>query len=93
MFIFDDSPEHQNDAAESFIGENLSIYQAQWLQSQCEALGQPKGQMLEAILKEWFADHPPDVWEKLHEGEIARRAMSVFILRHYKEFLPVPCSR
>jgi hypothetical protein len=49
--------------------------------------------MLEAILKEWFADHPPDVWEKLHEGEIARRAMSVFILRHYKEFLPVPCSR
>ena len=88
----DRSPNLSNDSAESFIGENLSIYQAQWLKNQCRPLGQTRAQILEAILKEWLLDHPHEVWEKLESGEVARRAMNDFILRHHEEFLPVPPS-
>ena len=92
MSLFDSSPNYSNDSAESFIGENLTIYQAQWLKNQCSPLGQTKAQILEAILREWLLEHPHEVWEKLESGEVARRAMNDFILRHHKEFLPVPPS-
>jgi hypothetical protein len=52
MFSFDSSSGHSNDSIESFIGENLSIYQAQWLQGQCRALGQTRAQVFEAVVKE-----------------------------------------
>ena len=93
MFSFDGWSVHTNDWVESFIGENLSIYQARWLKSQCDALGQTGGKILEAVLKEWLLNHPQEVWEKLPNGEIARRAMNEFIVRHHKEFEPVLSSR
>ena len=88
MSLFDSSPNYSNDSAESFIGENLSVYQAQWLKNQCSALGQTRAQILEAILKEWLLDHPHETWAELGSGEVARRAMNDFILRHHEEFLP-----
>ena len=93
MFIFDNSPNHSDDSAEFFIGENLSIYQADWLRSQSKALGQTSGQILEAVLKEWLLDHPQKDPLKMDQGGIARIAMSEFIVRHHKEFLPLPCRR
>jgi hypothetical protein len=92
MFAFGASSKYPDDSAESFIGENLSIYQAQWLTNQCAVLHQTRSQILEAILREWLLDHPNEVWKELQAGEVARRAVSEFILRHYKEFLPVPPS-
>ncbi|MBV8214509.1 MAG: hypothetical protein JOZ08_14950 [Verrucomicrobia bacterium] len=92
MFI-DNSPNHPDDSQEFFIGENLSSYQAEWLWTQSEALGQTGGQMLEAILKEWLFDHPQETMLKLDQGGIARRAMNEFIVRHHKEFLPLSCIR
>lgn len=88
MFSFDSWSEYPNESIESFIGENLSIYQAQWLQNQCRALGQTRAQIFEAVVKEWLLDHPAEVCE-LHSGVIARLAMNDFILRHHAEFLPV----
>lgn len=92
MFVFGASSKYPDDSAESFIGENLSIYQAQWLKNQCDILQQTRSQILEAILREWLLDHQNEVWKELQAGEVARRAVSEFILRHYKEFLPVPPS-
>jgi hypothetical protein len=92
MFIFHDSPEPPDNEAEAFIDENLSIYQAQWLYSQSEALGQTRIEILNAVLTEWFAEYPPEVWGKMDEGEVARQALAKFILRHYNEFVPVIAS-
>ena len=91
MFSFDDSLERPNDSIDSFIGENLSIFQARWLVKQTKALGQSRRELVEAILTEWFARNPPEFWEDMQEGEIARRAVGEFILRHYEEFLSVSC--
>jgi hypothetical protein len=91
MFSFDSSGRHSNESIETFIGENLSIYQAQWLQSQCRALGQTRAQIFEAVVKEWLLDHSAEVWE-LNPGVIARLAMNDFILRHHAEFLPLSPS-
>ena len=93
MSFFGDSPNYANDSAESFIGENLSIYQAQWLKNQCAVLQETRSQILEAILREWLLDHPIEVWEELKPGEVARRAVNQFILRHHPEFLPVSPSK
>jgi 3-methyladenine DNA glycosylase AlkC len=92
MFVFGASSQYPDDSAESFIGENLSIYQAKWLTNQCNILQQTRSQILEAILREWLLDHPNEDWQESQAGEVARRAVSEFILRHYKEFLPVPPS-
>jgi hypothetical protein len=89
MFVFGASSKYPDDSAESFIGENLSIYQAQWLKNQCDILQQTRSQILEAILREWLLDHPNEDWEESQVGEVARRAVSDFILRHHEEFLPV----
>jgi hypothetical protein len=92
MFLFAGWRDHSNDSLESFIGENLSIYQAQWLQKQCEALGQTRAQraqLLQAIVKEWLLDQPAEAWDKLDSGDIARLAVNEFILRHHAEFLPL----
>jgi hypothetical protein len=85
MHLFDDSDE----SAEAFIGDNLSLYQARWLEIQCEALGESRAQLLESILKEWLLDHPEEASRKLARGELARRAMNDFMMHHYREFLPV----
>jgi hypothetical protein len=50
MILFGDS----NESAEAFIGDNLSLYQSRWLKIQCEALGESRAQLLEAILREWY---------------------------------------
>jgi cell pole-organizing protein PopZ len=76
-----------NDSAESFICKNLSIFQANWLQRQSEALEETRSEMLEAIMAEWFELNPPAVWEEMDEVEIARRAVEEFILHHHEEFL------
>jgi hypothetical protein len=89
MFIFHDSPDPPDNQAEAFIEEHLSMYQTQWLGSQSEMLGQTRTQILDAVLKEWFAEYPPEVWGKMDEGEVARQAVAKFILRHYNEFVPV----
>jgi hypothetical protein len=89
MSLFDGSANSPNDSAESFIGENLSIYQAQWLKNQCDVLQQTRSEILEAILREWLLDHPCEEWENAQTGAVARHAVSEFILRHHKEFLPV----
>jgi hypothetical protein len=91
--MFDSSPSHPDDSAEIFIGENLSIYQADWLRNQSEALGQTRAQILAAILKEWLLNHPDEDLLETAAGGIARRAMSEFIVRHHKEFLPMCSNR
>jgi len=87
MSPFDSSHRRGNDSAESFIRKNLSLFQAHWLRRQSEALEQTRSEMLEAIMTEWFDLNPPAVWEEMEEGEIARRAVEEFILRHHDEFL------
>ena len=89
MFLFDSSSGHSDDLAASFIGENLSVYQANWLRSQCDALGQTRAEILMAIVKEWLLNHPNKDLVNLDGGEMARRAISEFIVLHHKEFLPV----
>jgi hypothetical protein len=85
MIFFGDS----NESAEAFIGDNLSLYQSRWLKIQCETLRESRAQLLEAILKEWLLDHPEEASRRLERGELARRAMNDFMLRHHSEFLPV----
>ena len=89
MSPFDSSPSHSDDSAASFTGENLSIYQAHWLQHQSDALGQTRAEILMAIVKEWLLNHPDKELAKLDEGEIARWAIGEFIVLHHREFLPV----
>jgi RecB family exonuclease len=91
MFTSDGSRELPNDSIESFIGENLSIFQARWLIKQTEAGRQTRSDLFEAILREWFARNPPEFWTGMQEGEIARRAVGEFILWHREEFLSVSC--
>jgi hypothetical protein len=76
---------------ESFIGDNLSNFQARWLIKQTEALGQTRRELFEAILRQWFALNPPELWEGMQDGDIARRAVEEFILHHHEEFLAVSC--
>jgi hypothetical protein len=92
MFIFDDAHDRPNNSGDSFIGENLSVYQAEWLRSQSEALGQTRTEILDRVLEEWFAIHAPDVWKNMQAGEMARHAVGEFIFRHHEEFLPVSSS-
>jgi hypothetical protein len=92
MSIFDDASDRPNNSADSFIGENLSIYQVEWLRSQSEALGQTRTEILDKVLEEWFAIHAPPVWDDMEKGEIARWAVGEFIFRHHEEFLPVSPS-
>jgi hypothetical protein len=88
MIFFGDS----NESAAAFIGDNLSLYQSRWLKIQCETLRESRAQLLEAILKEWLLDHPEEASRRLERGELARRAMNDFMLRHHSEFLPVSPS-
>ena len=81
MFIFDSSASHPDDSAEFFIGENLSIYQGDWLRNQSEALGQTRAQILEAILKEWLLDHRHEDLLDTETGGIDRRGMSGLSVR------------
>jgi hypothetical protein len=88
MILFGDS----NESAEAFIGDNLSLYQSRWLKIQCEALGESRAQLLEAIVDEWSLNHPEETSRRLERGELARRAINDFILLHHQEFLPVSCQ-
>ncbi|HEX6566293.1 MAG TPA: hypothetical protein VF020_18525 [Chthoniobacterales bacterium] len=91
MLIFGNSQKYPDDSEESFIVENLSAYCILWLKRQSEALGETKTVILQNILKEWFAMHARDVPNNLsaYVTEIAREAVSEFIVRHHEEFLPV----
>jgi hypothetical protein len=89
MFPFDSSSGHSDDSAASFIGENLSICQADWLRSQCDAIGQTRAEILTAIVKEWLLNHPNKDLVNLDGGELARCAITEFIVLHHKGFLPV----
>jgi hypothetical protein len=89
MFSDDRSPQRSNDEVESFIGENLSIFQSKWLRTQSEALRTTRTEILEAILTEWLAAHPPAIYEYWQDGELVRRAVADFILCHHAEFLPM----
>jgi hypothetical protein len=91
MLIFGDSQKYPDDSAESFIVENLSPYCVLWLSRQSDALGQTRTVILQQILKEWLATHAGDVPDDfdVHVPEIAREAVSEFILGHQEEFLPV----
>ena len=91
MLIFGNSQKYPDDSEESFIVENLSPYCVLWLSRQSEALGQKRSVILQMILKEWFAMHVRDVPNNLDDyiAEIARDAVSEFIVRHQEEFLPI----
>lgn len=89
MLSDDRSPERLNDEVEAFIGENLSIFQSKWFTTQSEALRTTKTEILEAILTEWLAAHPPEIHVHWQDGELVRRAVGDFILCHHAEFLPV----
>jgi hypothetical protein len=95
MLIFGNSQKYPDDSEESFIVENLSPYCLLWLSRQSEALGETKTMILEKILKEWFAMHAREVPNKLdaYVAEIARDAVSEFIVRHQEEFLPINGER
>jgi hypothetical protein len=88
MFPNDSVPEGYH-SIEAFIGENLSIFQVHWIKTQGEALAKSKTEILETILTEWFASNPSEVDESGREGDLVRRAVGYFILRHYPEFWPV----
>jgi hypothetical protein len=91
MLIFGNSQKYPDDSEESFIVENLSPGCVLWLSRQSEALGQTRSVILQMILKEWFAMHARDVPNNLdaYIAEIARDAVSEFIVRHQEEFLPI----
>ena len=89
MFPNDRLPEGFGHSIEAFIGENLSIFQAHWIKTQSEVLAKTKTEILEQILSEWFASNPSETDESGREGELVRRAVGDFILRHHAEFLPV----
>lgn len=89
MFTNDSPPEGFDHSVESFIAENLSIFQARWIKIQSETLLKTKVEILEEILTEWFATNPPDPCESWIEAAVVRRAVGAFILRHHAEFLPV----
>ena len=89
MFNNDSLPEGFDHSVESFITENLSIFQARWIKTQSETLLKTKVEILEEILTEWFATNPPPARENWIKAELVRRAVGDFILRHHAEFLPV----
>jgi hypothetical protein len=92
MLIFgNNSQRYPDDSEESFIVENLSPYCVLWLSRQAEALGESRTIILERILKEWFAMHARDIPKNLdaYVTDIARDAVSEFIVRHQEEFLPI----
>jgi hypothetical protein len=93
MLSDDRSPERSNDEVEAFIGENLSIFQSQWLRTQSEALRTTRTEILEAILTEWLAVHPVEIHAHWQDGELVRRAVGDFILCHHAEFLPMSSPR
>ena len=85
----DGPPEGFDHSVESFIAENLSIFQARWIEIQSETLLKTKVEILEEILTEWFATNSPQARESWIEADLVRRAVGDFILRHHAEFLPV----
>jgi hypothetical protein len=91
MLIFGNSQKYPDDSEESFIVDNLSAYCILWLNRQSEALGETRTMILEKILTEWFAMHVQEVPKNLNAyiSEIARDAVSEFIVRHQDEFLPI----
>jgi hypothetical protein len=91
MLIFGNSQKYPDDSAESFIVQNLSPYCVLWLSRQSDALGETRTVILQNILKEWFATHAADVPDNVdaYVAEIAREAVSEFILCHQEEFLPI----
>jgi hypothetical protein len=91
MLIFGNSQKYPDDSEESFIVENLSPYCVLWLSRQSEALGETRTMILEKILTEWFALHVHDVPKNIdaYITDIARDAVSEFIVRHQEEFLPI----
>ena len=91
MRIFGSSQKYPDDSEESFIEENLSAYCVLWLSRQSEALGETRTVILQRILKEWLAIHARDVPNNLDASisEIAREAVSEFIVRHQEEFVPI----
>ncbi|MFY9989006.1 MAG: hypothetical protein WAK31_29900 [Chthoniobacterales bacterium] len=91
MLIFGNSQKDPDDSEESFIVENLSPYCVLWLNRQSEALGETRMVILQKILTEWFAMHVQDVPKNLdaYVCDIARDAVSEFIVRHREEFLPI----
>ena len=95
MLIFGNSQKYPDDSEESFIVQNLSPYCILWLSRQSDALGETRTVILQNILKEWFATHACDVPSNIDAfaAEIAREAVSEFILRHQEEFLPVNAER
>ena len=95
MLIFGNSQKYPDDSAVSFIVQNLSPYCVLWLSRQSDALGETRTLILQNILKEWFATHAADIPDNLdaYVAEIAREAVSEFIVRHQEEFLPVNAER
>jgi hypothetical protein len=91
MPIFGNSQKYPDDSAESFIEDNLSAYCVLWLTRQSEALGESRAMIFQNILKEWFATHAGDVPNNSHAyvSEIAREAVSEFIVRHQEEFISI----
>jgi len=89
MLTSDGSGEAANGSVDAFINQNLPAFLVRWLVRQSEALQQTKSDLLQGILKEWFAATPPRAWAALEEAEIVRRAVGEFMLRHHEEFLPV----
>jgi hypothetical protein len=89
MFSNDSPPKDFDHSVESFIAENLSIFQASWIKTQSETSLKAKVGILEEILTEWFATNPPQARESRIEAELLRPAVGDFILRHHAEFLPV----
>jgi hypothetical protein len=91
MSIFGNSQQYPDDSGESFIVDNLSAYCVLWLSRQSEALGESRTIILQNILKEWLATHAGDVPNNgdAYVSEIAREAVSEFIVRHQEEFLPI----
>jgi hypothetical protein len=87
MFGNDSPPEGFDHSVESFIAENLSIFQARWIKIQSEILLKTKVEILEEILTGYFATNPPQACESWIEAELVRRAVGD--LRHHAEFLPV----
>ena len=95
MLMSGNSQKYRDDSEESFIGQNLSPYRALWLRRQSDALGETRTVILQNILKEWLATHAGGVPDSLdaYVTEIAREAVSEFIVRHQEEFLPVNAER
>ena len=88
MFGNDSPPEGFDHSVESFIAENLSIFQARWIKIQSETLLKTKVEILEEILTEWFATNRPQARESWIETELTRSVTSSCdIMRSFYRYL------